>query len=130
MPYLADLDVFDIKNGNLVVFEKLIPGNIKRVFFIYGVDENQVRGGHRHFKTWSALFCIQGCCRVYTNDGQTESFFELDNPHKCLILEPKDWHTMDSFSSDAILMVLASEYYEISDYIDEPYSNTTLFVTS
>ena len=97
MPYLADLDVFDIKNGNLVVFEKLIPGN----FFEFG-----------------------------RATLQTESFFELDNPHKCLILEPKDWHTMDSFSSDAILMVLASEYYEISDYIDEPYSNTTLFVTS
>ena len=47
----------------------------------------------------------------------------LDNPNKCLIVEPEDWHTMDNFSKDAVLLVLASEYYDASDYIDKPYSN-------
>ncbi len=129
MPHLMELDVFDAKNGNLVVFEKLIPGNIKRVFFIYGVDTEQVRGGHRHHKTWNAISCIQGSCRIYCNNGKEEKFYNLDSPNVCLILKPEDWHTMDSFSSDAILMCLASEYYSIDDYIDEPYPNSTLSLT-
>ena len=46
----------------------------------------------------------------------------MDSPHKCLILQPQDWHTMYKFSHDAILMVLASEYFEQKDYIYEPYN--------
>ncbi len=47
----------------------------------------------------------------------------LDQPYKCLILEPTDWHTMDNFTPDAILMVLASEYFDQNDYIFDPYAD-------
>ncbi|MBU2046665.1 MAG: WxcM-like domain-containing protein, partial [Bacteroidetes bacterium] len=49
--------------------------------------------------------------------------FQLDTPAKCLIIEPKDWHQMYNFSPDAILMVLASEYYDDKDYIFEKYES-------
>jgi tellurite resistance-related uncharacterized protein len=120
MPLLVELDTFNTDSGNLTVFEKIIPGTIKRVFYIYGAGEMQ-RGGHRHHKTWNALICIHGSCRIYSNDGEKEEYFVLDNPVSCLILEPKDWHVMDSFSEDAILLVLSNEYYDKADYIDEPY---------
>ena len=120
MSLLVELNTFNTGAGNLTVFEKIIPGTIKRVFYIYGAGETQ-RGGHRHHKTWNALICIHGSCRVYCNDGEKEDYFLLDNPISCLILEPKDWHIMDSFSEDAILLVLSNEYYDIADYIDEPY---------
>lgn len=125
MPLLVKLDTFNTGAGNLTVFEKIIPGTIKRVFYIYGAGETQ-RGGHRHHKTWNALVCIHGSCRIYSNDGEKEEFFVLDNPVSCLILEPKDWHIMDSFSEDAILLVLSNEYYDKADYIDEPYPMTQL----
>ena len=120
MPQLIELDTFNTDSGNLTVFEKIIPGTIKRVFYIYGAGETQ-RGGHRHHKSWNALICIHGNCRVYSNDGEKEEFFLLDSPASCLILEPKDWHIMDNFSEDAILLVLSNEYYDKADYIDEPY---------
>jgi len=120
MPLLIDLNTFNTGAGNLTVFEKIIPGMIKRVFYIYGAGETQ-RGGHRHHKTWNALICIHGSCRVYSTDGESEGYFLLDNPVSCLILEPKDWHIMDSFSQDSILLVLSNEYYDKADYIDEPY---------
>ncbi|MGZ3899378.1 MAG: sugar 3,4-ketoisomerase, partial [Bacteroidia bacterium] len=88
--------------------------------YIYGVDDS-VRGGHRHYKTIQAAVCIKGKCKIYNNDGSTEKEFELDQPSKCLIIEPNDWHTMSEFSPDAILMVLASEYFDEKDYIFEPY---------
>jgi len=120
MAKLIDLKTFIDDRGNLTVIEKVIPFDIKRIFYIYGVD-NSVRGGHRHHKTIQAAICIQGSCTIYSNNGITISEFVLDSPHKCLILAPEDWHTMSNFSNDAILMVLASEYFDQNDYIYEPY---------
>jgi tellurite resistance-related uncharacterized protein len=120
MPHLVELNTFGSDAGNLTVLENIIPGSIKRVFYIYGAG-NMSRGGHRHHRTWNALICLNGSCRVYSNDGTEEAYFQLDKPASCLILEPKDWHIMDSFSEDAILLVLSNEYYDLADYIDEPY---------
>jgi dTDP-4-dehydrorhamnose 3,5-epimerase-like enzyme len=120
MARLLDLRTFTDNRGNLTVIEKEIPFDIKRIFYIYGVDES-VRGGHRHHKTRQAAFCIQGACSISNNDGMERTDFRLDSPSKCLILEPQDWHTMQDFSHDAILMVLASEYFDKNDYIFQPY---------
>src|SRR2546421_8329975 len=122
MAYLIDLKTFTDKRGNLTVIEKTIPFDVKRIFYIYGVDQS-VRGGHRHHKTVQAAICIQGSCHIYNNDGETITKYVLDRPDKCLILEPKDWHAMSNFTQDAILMVLASEYFDTNDYIFEPYAN-------
>ncbi len=120
MAHLLDLKTFTDKRGNLTVIEKVIPFSIKRIFYIYGVDDSK-RGGHRHHKTVQAAICIKGECKIYNNDGSKEEVFHLDQPNKCLILETQDWHTMYEFSPDAILMVLASEFFEEKDYIFEPY---------
>ena len=120
MAHIIDLRTFIDKRGNLTVIEKVIPFDIKRVFYIYGVDDSK-RGGHRHHKTKQAAICIKGSCTIYNNDGQKEETFELNQPNKCLIIDPQDWHTMYNFSSDAILMVFASEYFDANDYIYQPY---------
>ncbi|MGZ4035146.1 MAG: sugar 3,4-ketoisomerase [Bacteroidia bacterium] len=120
MAHIIDLRTFTDKRGNLTVIEKVIPFDIKRVFYIYGVDDSK-RGGHRHHKTKQAAICIKGSCTIYNNDGQKEETFELNQPNKCLIIDPQDWHTMYNFSSDAILMVFASEYFDANDYIYQPY---------
>ena len=120
MARLIDLKTFTDKRGNLTVIEKVIPFDVKRIFYIYGVDDS-VRGGHRHKTTIQAAICIKGSCHIYSNDGKNESNFVLDQPDKCLILQPEDWHSMDHFTQDAILMVLASEYFDPNDYIFQPY---------
>ncbi len=122
MAYLTDLKSFTDKRGNLTVIEKTIPFDIKRIFYIYGVDSSS-RGGHRHKTTVQAAICIQGSCLINNHDGKRTASFQLDRPDKCLIIEPTDWHTMDQFSTDAILMVLASEHFDQNDYIFEPYGN-------
>ena len=124
MPKILQLDTFHSDSGNLTVFEKVIPGTIKRVFYIYGAADLK-RGGHRHHKAWNALICIHGSCHIYSNNGKKEEDFTLNDPATCLILEPEDWHIMDSFSKDSILLVLSNEYYDRADYIDEPYLQQT-----
>ena len=121
MAYIIDLKTFTDNRGNLTVIEKTIPFEVKRIFYIYGVDDSK-RGSHRHKTVYQAAICLKGSCRIYNNDGERETEFILDKPNKCLILEPKDWHTMEKFSPDAILMVLASDFFDPNDYIFEPYN--------
>jgi len=121
MAYLIDLKTFTDARGNLTVIEKVVPFQINRIFYIYGVDRSK-RGGHRHHKTVQAAICIKGSCVISNDDGSVKKEFALDRPDKCLILEPKDWHVMHSFTEDAILMVLASENFDKNDYIFDPYS--------
>jgi dTDP-4-dehydrorhamnose 3,5-epimerase-like enzyme len=120
MAHIIDLKTYTDKRGNLTVIEKVIPFDIRRVFYIYGVDDSK-RGGHRHKKTVQAAICICGSCTIYNNNGITEEVYELDKPSKCLIIETDDWHTMYNFTPDAILMVFASEFFDPNDYIHEPY---------
>lgn len=120
MASLINLKTFTDNRGNLTVIEKVVPFDIKRIFYIYGVDDSE-RGGHRHLNTIQAAICIRGHCVIYNNNGVSESSFLLDSPDKCLLIQPEDWHTMHSFSDDAILMVLASEYFDAQDYIHTPY---------
>jgi hypothetical protein len=123
MAYLLNLKTFTDQRGNLTVIEKVLPFDIKRIFYIYGVDSSE-RGGHRHHKTIQAAICIKGECKIYNNDSDKVDTYHLDTPDKCLILETKDWHKMFEFSSDAILMVLASEFFDQNDYIFEKYAGS------
>ena len=122
MAYFINLKTFTDKRGHLTVIENSLPFQIKRIFYIYGVDES-VRGGHRHHKTVQAAICIKGKCKIYNNDGEREEVFLLNKPHKCLLLECRDWHKMFDFSKNAILMVLASENFDEKDYIFEGYDD-------
>lgn len=120
MAELITLPTFSDNRGKLSVIEKIIPFEIKRVFFIYEVDSS-VRGKHRHKKTRQAAVCISGRCTIYSFNGIREDEFVLDSPSKCLILEPEDWHKMYDFAKGTILLVVASEFFNESDYIFEPY---------
>lgn len=119
MAYVLHLPTFCDPRGSLTVVEKILPFEIKRFYYIYDVTKK--RGGHRHKKTIQALICLGGSCEIYVNDGEQETTVLLDSPSKCLILEQKDWHTMDNFSKGSTLLVLCSEYYDKDDYIDEEY---------
>lgn len=122
MAQLINLKTFTDKRGNLTVIEKVIPFDIKRIFYIYGVDDSE-RGGHRHKKTIQAAICLKGSCTIFNDDNSKEENFVLDTPDKCLLLKPEDWHKMYDFTEDAILMVLASEFFDADDYIYEPYND-------
>ena len=66
------------------------------------------------------LICVNGTAEIYVHDGKREQVFELSDPAKCLLLDPRDWHTM-TIGAGAALLVLASHPYDKLDYIDEPY---------
>lgn len=122
MAELLNLTTFTDSRGNLTVIEKIVPFEIKRIFYIYGVDSS-VRGGHRHKTTKQLAICLKGKCIVSCNDGKIKRDFFLDTPNKGLILLPGDFHSMHDFSPDAILMVLASTLFDPGDYIFKDYDD-------
>jgi len=105
--------------GSLTVLDGALPFEVKRSFWIYGAQGN-TRGGHRHHLTRQALVALSGSVTVHMEDGTNRESIVLSSPDSCLLVEPKDWHTMD-FGPDAILLVFASHGYDKNDYIHEPY---------
>lgn len=120
MADLITLKTISDQRGSLTVIEKDLNFPIKRVFYLYGLNEEK-RGGHRHKESVQGLVCLAGSCSVFINDGISKKMVHLSSPTECLILHPHEWHTMQEFSSNCILMVLASNYYDPNDYIYEPY---------
>jgi len=119
MAHIINIPTIKDDRGKLTVIEKVLPFDIKRVFFIYDIMGN--RGGHRHKKTILALVCVNGKCNIHSNDGKSKQKITLNSPNQCLILNPEDWHTIENTLESTILLVLASEYYDKSDYIYESY---------
>lgn len=119
MPQLIDLSTFGEEEGKLTVFEKVLPGDIKRAFYIYGVPNDQERARHGHFTATNALISVSGSCRVrVTHSGQEDTYI-LNSPSQALVLQPGDWHIMDQFTPDAVLLVMSNQYYDKNDYFFE-----------
>lgn len=121
MAHLLKLARHTCERGDLTVFENVLPGSLKRVFYITNADGN-TRGGHRHHRAWQALVCIQGSVEVYVETPFKRLVYRLDEPTQCLLLEPCDWHLLENFEDKAIVLVVSNEVYDPSDYIYEAYT--------
>ena len=100
MARLFELKEYKDIRGSLCVLEKILPFEVKRIYWIY--DVRQQRGGHRHKVTTQAMICLNGSCAVYIRKGQKESEFELTKPSQMILLDPDDWHVMRNFSKNAV----------------------------
>ncbi|MGI6463822.1 MAG: sugar 3,4-ketoisomerase [Candidatus Scatomorpha sp.] len=107
------------ERGQLVALEafKDIPFEIKRVYYMYDTGLNVRRGFHAHKDLKQILICIHGSCKILLDDGKEKTIVTLDKPYEGLYVSNDMWREMFDFSEDAVLMVLASEYYDESDYI-------------
>ena len=61
--------------------------------------------------------CISGTCKFLLDNGKKKINVLLDSPSKGLLIDEMIWHEMYDFSEDCVLMVLADDFYDESDYI-------------
>tara|TARA_B100001093_G_scaffold275209_1_gene263039 strand:- start:4119 stop:4481 length:363 start_codon:yes stop_codon:yes gene_type:complete len=115
MAEIIQFNTHSDSRGSLTVIEKKVPFDIKRIFYIYDVD-NSKRGFHKHKKTRQVAICIKGNCDILIENKITQKFC-LSKPEIGLLIEPDDFHWMNNFSKGTVLLVLASEYYDENDYI-------------
>ena len=108
------------ERGQLVALEEFndIPFRIKRVYYMYDTREGVIRGFHAHKSLEQILICIHGSCKIRLDNGMGEKkIIPLEKPYEGLYVSNDMWREMFDFSPDAVLMVLASELYDESDYI-------------
>ncbi|WP_323658107.1 sugar 3,4-ketoisomerase [Aliarcobacter butzleri] len=118
---LEEFKVLGDHRGQLVALEanRQIPFDVKRVFYIYGTQEGVPRGNHSHYKTKQFLVAVNGSCKVTLDNGKEKETFDLNKPNLGLFQDALIWGSMHDFSSDCVLMVLANEYYDASDYMND-----------
>ena len=108
------------ERGHLVVVEGGvdIPFDIKRIFYIYGSDANVIRGKHANRRSAFVLINVAGTSKVRVMDGfGSERVFVLDHPHSGIYLPTMVWKDMYDFSPESVLLCLASEHYDSSEYV-------------
>ena len=105
--------------GQLIALEEMkdIPFEIKRVYYMYDTLEGVRRGFHAHKSLEQILICIHGTCKILLDNGKEKKVIPLEKPYEGLYVSNAMWREMFDFSPDAVLMVLASEYYDEADYI-------------
>ncbi len=105
--------------GSLSVgeFEREIPFSPKRYFLVFDVPTAETRGEHAHVHCQQFLVCVKGTCSVVADDGKNREEFVLDSPDLGLYLPPMTWGIQYRYSSDAVLLVFTSDYYDPDDYI-------------
>lgn len=105
--------------GSLVAIESDIqmPFPIRRVYYIFSTKEGVERGFHAHKDLQQIAIAVTGSCEIILDDGDEQKSVLLDNSTKGLYIGPGFWRVMRNFTPDCVLLVLADQHYDESDYI-------------
>tara|TARA_R100001015_G_C4593094_1_gene148463 strand:+ start:387 stop:806 length:420 start_codon:yes stop_codon:yes gene_type:complete len=98
---------------------KDIPFDIKRVFYVYGVANNKIRGKHAHIQTKQLLICLSGKVKVICKDENKEVSYLLESPQQALYIPEMIWDEQVYTTEDTVLLVLSNTEYNQSDYIHD-----------
>ena len=114
-----DFPALGDNRGSLVALEsnETIPFNIKRVYYLFGTKHDVTRGLHAHLELKQVILCVTGSCKILLDNGDESESVILDCPTKGLLIDSLIWREMSDFTSDCVLLVIASEHYNESDYI-------------
>ena len=107
------------ERGSLIAIEQghNAPFEIKRVYYIFDTKDGVERGFHAHINLKQICIAVKGSCTFVLDDGYKREEIKLDNPNQGLYIEGLIWREMKNFTPDCVLVVLASEHYNESDYI-------------
>ena len=116
---VVNLEIKGDERGSLVALENNynIPFDVKRVYYIFGTKTGVRRGFHAHKKLKQLAICMHGSCKFLLDNGREKNIVELSKPTEGLLIDDFIWREMFDFSPDCVLVVLADNYYDESDYI-------------
>jgi dTDP-4-dehydrorhamnose 3,5-epimerase-like enzyme len=109
--------IFNVR-GNLSFIEanKHIPFEIKRIYYLYDIPAESVRGGHAHKNLHQLMIAVSGSFDITLDDGVKKKTISLTRSYEGLYISPMIWRDLNNFSSGCICLVLASDYFDESDY--------------
>ena len=114
-----NLPKFEDPRGNLTYIEEEnhIPFQIKRVYWIYDVPGGQVRGGHAFKEQCEFIVALSGSFDLVVDDGKAKQIFSLNRSYYGLYIPKGLWRHMENFSTNAVVLVLSSTFFNEADYI-------------
>lgn len=115
---IVELPKIQDHRGNLTFIEadRHVPFDIRRVYYLYDVPGGASRAAHGHKALHQLMIAMSGSFDVTLDDGVEKKMFHLNRSYFGLYIPPMMWRDLDNFSSGAVCMVLASDYYDESDY--------------
>lgn len=120
MNYYSKIDfpIFGDGRGELISIEgnKNIPFEIKRVYYMSNFS-NFPRGFHAHKKLSQVILCLSGSFSLKLDDGFNKETYILNSTNEGVLINNLVWREMHDFSDNCVILVLASEHYDESDYI-------------
>ena len=126
MTTLEDVKEFSLKtfwepDGKLTQIEldRDIPFEVKRMFYVNDVHNQNYRGKHSHYKTKQILIALTGKVTVVCDDGKKRRNYVLNEPNKALYIPEMIWDEQLYYSEDSVLLVLSNTNYDPDDYIED-----------
>lgn len=118
---ILDLPRINDPRGNLTFIEanRHLPFDIRRVYYLYDVPGGAERGGHAHKALHQLIISMSGSFDIHLDDGHAKKIVHMNRSYYGLYVCPMIWREIDNFSSGAICLVLASNYYDELDYYRE-----------
>jgi dTDP-4-dehydrorhamnose 3,5-epimerase-like enzyme len=115
---LIQLPKISDNRGNLSYIEtnKHIPFEIKRIYYLYDIPGNSVRAGHAHKNLHQFMIAVSGSFDITLDDGINKKTICLRKSYEGLYIPPMMWRDLTNFSSGSVCLVLASDYFDESDY--------------
>lgn len=116
--HLIDLPRVPDQRGNLTFVEsgRHVPFELKRVYYLYDVPGGAHRGGHAHKDLQQVIIAMSGSFDVVLDNGTETARFSLNRSYFGLYVPRLVWRELENFSSGSVCLVLASEFYDESDY--------------
>ena len=99
--------------------ERHIPFPIRRIFWTYDIQGDNIRGDHAHRTCEMVLFPIGGSFDIELDDGRQRETIHMDDPSLGVYIPPLVWCRLMNFTKDAACISLASEEYRAEDYIHD-----------
>lgn len=116
---IIELPKIKDSRGNLTFVEgrRHIPFTIRRAFWIYDVPGGEMRGSHAYHRNREVIIAVSGSFDVEVDNGNIVSKYQLNRSYYGLYLPPLHWRSLVNFSTNSLCLVLASEEYDVSDYL-------------
>ncbi|MBB5694248.1 WxcM-like domain-containing protein [Muricoccus pecuniae] len=99
--------------------EAALPFTPRRLYVIDGAPDGWARGGGAYRRSHQFLIVTQGAVTVAMDDGRSRHVLRLSGPDAGLHVPPGVWTLQYGHSTDAALLVLASELYNPGERVAE-----------